>query len=141
MGYDCSSRFDEEVTFRANIWQWPAIIQLIRETEVLEDDLLTEMEHNNGSGPDADQCSEMAKALGMALLAKPQDYVFDYTDTITPRFDIEAVTKLIVSEGGFETDEVQIQLGQDGVYVTAPHLAEFVLFCIESSRCGGFEVW
>ena len=47
--------------FRASIFQWPPILELIRSTGVLSDHMLHEMAFNEGAGPtDQITCDELA---------------------------------------------------------------------------------
>ena len=125
--------------FRANIWTWPAIMSLVAQTEVLPQDLVHEMQFNNGVGPNARQAKRLADALEALIKDKPDDQIYHSSGSNCPAFGVaQAVRDLLSSSAEAEN----ILVGPNSEYepgssVDLGYLREFIQFCRQS---GGFIV-
>jgi len=117
--------------FRANIWSWRPINQLIGETKVLPEEMVMDMGMNEGAGPNAEQAKLLAYALEQAISGMDKDNEFILDDEIDG--PVAAMLKELSSKG------VEIVSPRGFVYSTdVEHVKEFIEFCKNS---GGFEVW
>jgi len=117
--------------FRASVWSWRPIHELIEKANVLPPDMVEDMSYNDGAGPDKKQAKLLAYALEMMIDGMSDDHEFMLTDEL---------------DGAIA--EVLRQLSAGGVEVVSPrgtvysadvaHVREFIKFCRDS---GGFEVW
>ena len=125
--------------FRANIWTWPAIMSLVAQTEMLPQDLVHEMQFNNGVGPNARQAKKLADALESLIEDKPDDQVYHSSGYNCPALGVaQAVRDLFSSAAEAENTPA----GPDPEYepgssVDLGYLREFIQFCRQS---GGFIV-
>jgi hypothetical protein len=116
--------------FRASVWSWYPILDLIKSTGVLPAEMVEQMGYNDGAGPDAVLAGVLADALEAAVRGADADGVLLSTEDNTERGTAAAVFGLMAMLSGstagadFSTD--------------VAHLREFVGFCRAS---GGFEVW
>ena len=125
--------------FRANIWTWPAIMSLVAQTEVLPQDLVNEMQFNNGVGPNARQAKKLADALEALIENKPDDQVYHSSGTNCPAFGVaQAVRDLLSAAAEAENlpDNPDPEY-EPGSSVDLGYLREFIQFCRQS---GGFIV-
>lgn len=117
--------------FRASIWSWPVIHQLMATTcrDLLGEELLKAMEYNDGAGPD-DQatCESIADRLEQALKETVDCAVPDTCriDTESEKVD-PAVLMKRVHEGG----------GKFSYTMRNSLVTEWIEFL---RHCGGFEV-
>jgi len=123
--------------FRANVWHWRPIHELICELcfDLLDDGLIEAMAFNDGQGPhDHATCIEIAKRFEAWLADNGDGYTF-------PSPDIQAT-----EEGRlvFEDELDQFRRENPGVKTRSPYrvshegLVEWTEFL---KHCGGFEVW
>lgn len=134
MGMDVFGRAPENEDgdyFRANIWSWYPILDLIKQTGVLPEQMTVEMGYNDGAGPED---GEQAKALADALEALLGDTA-DENEFIKPDAADEDGTAAV----GLMLH--RMLTGEDTaapVFSTeASHIREFIRFCRAS---GGFTV-
>jgi hypothetical protein len=120
------------VYFRANVWAWHPIHDLIAELcqDLLDEEMLKNLAYNQGAGPtDAETCTEMANRFEAWMEHHTGGHGLD----LGPR-----VTK----EGRFVTDEELAEnpdLETVSPYqVSDEHLKKWIDFL---RHCGGFEVW
>lgn len=116
--------------FRANVWSWRPIHELIQKTNILPQKLIDEMEYNDGAGPDAEQS---------LLLAYQLEYMIDGMS--------DDNTFMLTSEIDGPVAELLKNLNRQGIDIISPrglvyeadvlHVKEFIQFCRES---GGFRV-
>ncbi|MCP4708400.1 MAG: hypothetical protein GY869_07240 [Planctomycetes bacterium] len=125
--------------FRANIWTWPAIMSLVAQTEVLPQDLVHEMQFNNGVGPNARQAKKLADALEKMIEDKPDDQVYHSSGSNCPALGVAQAVRDLLSSA---TEAENVPVGPDSEYesgssVDLGYLREFIQFCRQS---GGFRV-
>jgi len=115
--------------FRANIWSWRPIHELIERSGVLSPRMLEDISYNDGAGPDAEDAERIADAIEKMIAGMDDEHVFMYTQEVQN----DLLQKVSESLGGkvvfpdFPSYAVEVK-----------HVREFVDFCRES---GGFEVW
>lgn len=117
--------------FRASIWSWRPIHELIEKTNVLPPKMVEDMSFNDGAGPDAEQAKLLAYALELMIHGMDDEHEF-----------------MLTSEIDGPVAEMIRQLSDNGIEVISPrgtvysadvaHVREFIEFCRDS---GGFEVW
>jgi hypothetical protein len=118
--------------FRANIWTWPSILDLIAETGVLPADLVEAMNYNDGAGCDEEQCARLADALEAKLSAVPENGEFITVEPTSPSAQFALHLKGVFEQMGADT-------GNDTTFgVPVERVWEFVGFLRES---GGFRVF
>ena len=115
--------------FRANIWSWRPIHELIEKANVLPPDLVYHMGFNDGYGPDEEQSLLLATQMETMLDGMDDDHTFMLTDEIDG--PVAALMDSIRQSGAtIVTDGPAYQ-------AEVAHVREFITFCRES---GGFEV-
>ena len=115
--------------FRANIWSWRPIHELIERANVLPPDLVYHMGFNDGYGPDEQQSLLLAAQMETMLDGMDDDHTFMLTDEIDG--PVAALMDSIRRSGAtIVTDGPAYQ-------AEVAHVREFITFCRES---GGFEV-
>ena len=128
MGMDLTARSNEEIYFRANVWSWRPINDLMLDLGCISQEKHQQMSYNDGRGPTAGTCRVIACRIQKFLDENPtlQKHVYE-SDT---RVD---------STGRFlPSDSTE---GESAYSVTREHLLEFVNFCTACSEAGGFMVW
>ena len=125
--------------FRANIWTWPAIMALVAQTEVLPQDLVNQMQFNNGVGPNARQAKKLADALEKLIEGQTNDQVFHSSGSNCPAFGVAQVVRDLLSaaaaaENMSDSPDPEYEPGSS---VDLGYLREFIRFCRQS---GGFIV-
>lgn len=117
--------------FRANIWSWRPIHELIEQTNVLPQKMVEDMAFNDGAGPDAEQAKLLAYALEMLVAGMDDDNEFVLSHEIDG--PVADIIKHLNEQG------VSLVSPRGAVYSTdVAHVREFIDFCRDS---GGFEVW
>lgn len=116
--------------FRANIWSWRPIHELIEKANVLPQRMVEEMAFNDGAGPDAEQALLLAYQIGHMIDGMDDENTF-----------------VLTSEVDGPVAELLKNLNEQGIDIISPrgpvyeadvvHVREFVQFCRES---GGFKV-
>ena len=165
---EAKNKFEAEnpgVYFRANLWSWRPIAEVIQYCNNvmglnLPETFLQGMHFNSGAGLETqEECDKLALAIEGMMISK-----FDHWDYVGVNYKMYA-RKVVDPEGKiFEENlynnpeliqELEQHLGDDifvedgefeykGInYMTShatsiEHLADFVLFLKE---CGGFEIW
>ena len=115
--------------FRANIWSWRPIHELIEKADVLPPDLVYHMAFNDGYGPDEEQAIRLADQLEVMLDGMDDDNTFMLATELQ---GAEALLMDAINKAGVMVDN------QAPVYqAEVSHVREFITFCRES---GGFEV-
>ena len=115
--------------FRANIWSWRPIHELIEKANVLPPDLVEGMAFNDGYGPDEHQAEMLADRLEEMLDGMDDEHTFMLTHEIDG--PVAALMDSIRQSGAtIVTDGPAYQ-------AQVAHVREFITFCRES---GGFEV-
>lgn len=122
--------------FRANIWSWPGILELIAETGVMSDDALTSMSFNDGYSVSGEEAERIADEMDV-LVEKMND-----DNYIIPEELNEVAAQMYAVVNGFVE-----KMGQEGVEITperpmystqVAHIREFIRFARNS---GGFDVY
>jgi len=133
MGMDVSGlapKNESGVYFRANIWSWRPIYELMCDLcgDIIDDETLAGMSHNQGDGVKSQEiCDEIALRFTIWMASNGAGHSIDSTH-IGVREDGRLVT------GDAVVDEVL----KSPYWVEHEHLEEWVTFL---RNCGGFEVW
>jgi len=152
MGMDVYGVENKEAYFRANIWSWAAIHDLIRKlgADLVDQKTLENMGSNSGAGiTDPKDCVTLANRMdmwmehntaGSEILPQAGDMVFSMGEAI--RSAVAGLIDNMKSEAeakGKEFDESEVTLSNDAFTykVEDDHLKEFITFL---RGCGGFEV-
>jgi len=120
--------------FRANVWSWGPIHDLIRElcSDLFDERTIVGMAWNQGDGPESqDVCAKMANRFTEWMAHNTGGHSVDENVDMSNRPEasiIEACTEL-----GLDTTP-----SEPVYYADDEHLAEWVEFL---RNCGGFEVW
>ena len=132
MGMDVYGRApmsEEGRYFRANIWSWPPILDMMEKTGVLPPWMIEGMRWNDGAGPNDNQAEILADELEKMVEGMEDGNMFVLDSPIDGA--IASVIQMFEEQGATVQSEV--------VYATeVSHMREFITFCRES---GGFEVW
>lgn len=116
--------------FRANVWSWRPIHELIEKANVLPQKMLEEMAFNDGAGPDDEQ------ALLLAAAIENMTEGMDDENTFILSTEIDGPIAAIISS--FQREGIEIISPRGPVYsADVSHVREFVQFCKQS---GGFKV-
>jgi hypothetical protein len=118
--------------FRANVWSWRPIHDLIIElcSDLLDDEMLKSFAFNAGAGPkDQKTCTEMASRFERWMEEHVEGHGLDSDLQVT-------------QDGRFVTDEDLASnpglVAESPYEVADEHLKEWIEFL---RHCGGFEVW
>jgi hypothetical protein len=115
--------------FRATIWSWRPIHELIEKTNVLPPHLVEGMAFNDGYGPDDEQAVRLADQLDVMLEGMEDENTFVLATELQ---GVEALLMDAINKAGVMVDN------QAPVYqADVSRVREFIKFCRES---GGFEV-
>ena len=115
--------------FRANIWSWRPIHELIEKANVLPPHIVEGMAFNDGVGPNEEQALLLAAQMETMLDGMDNDHTFMLTDEIDGPV-AELMDSIRRSGATIVTDGPAYQ-------AEVAHVREFITFCRES---GGFEV-
>ena len=116
--------------FRANIWSWRPIHNLIAQTGVLPDEIVYGMSFNDGIGPGDELAVKLADALELVV-----EGMNDENEFILPQEIDGPVAEMIRA---IRTHNPSVFVDDKPLYTTdVAHVREFITFCRES---GGFEV-
>jgi hypothetical protein len=117
--------------FRANVWSWRPIHELIEKANVLPQEMVEEMEYNDGAGPDKQGALLLAASLENMLDGMDDEHCFMLSD------EIDGPVAALLS--ALNTQGVEVVSPRGPVYqAQVSHVREFIEFCRQS---GGFEVW
>jgi hypothetical protein len=120
--------------FRASIWEWRPIHELIRGlcADLFDEEALLCLAFNDGSGPaDQETCSEMAKRFSTWLKGFDGDKYFVEDSSLRVTRD----GRLISGSEMLRDPEL---VTESAYSVDREMLAGWIQFL---DRCGGFEVW
>lgn len=132
----------EWTEYSLSIWIWPAVLELISQTNILPDPLLDLMATNDGAYVDAERAKQIADAIAMRL----EGLKDDDTITITPNNDLtgkqflnDVVMKIdsLVTHFGLEKTQGS-EKENDAYRVEVGFLRSFVEFLYKS---GGFHIY
>lgn len=116
--------------FRANIWSWRPIHELIQKANVLPPDMVEGMAFNDGYGPDEHQALLLAAQMETMLDGMEDENTFMLTD------EVDGTVKQILDALGASSATV---VSETPAYqASVSHVREFITFCRKS---GGFEVF
>jgi hypothetical protein len=115
--------------FRANIWSWRPIHELIEKANVLPPHLVEGMAFNDGYGPDDEQAVRLADQLEVMLEGMEDENTFMLASEIDGPV-AELIASLRNSGATIVADEPVYQ-------ADVSQVRKFIEFCRES---GGFEV-
>lgn len=114
--------------FRANVWMWRPIHDLIVQANVLTPKMLEAMEYNDGAGPNDEQAMLLSYQLEQMVEGMDDANTFMLNEEIDGpiAYLLKAIgdSGAVVSAGPVYSVEVEV-------------IREFIEFCRES---GGFEV-
>jgi hypothetical protein len=129
--YGKSPKSQEGEYFRANIWSWRPIHELIEKANVLPPQMVADMSYNDGAGPDKEQALLLAASLENMIEGMDEDNTFMLSS------EIDGPVAAMLAQ--FKEQGVEIVSPRGPVYQTdVSHVQEFIEFCRAS---GGFEVW
>lgn len=116
--------------FRANIWSWRPIHELIEKAGVLPPHIVEGMAFNDGIGPNDEQAIMLADQMEQMLDGMDDDNTFMLTDEING--PVAALMSALSNQG------VEIISPRGPVYqAEVSQVREFIEFCRQS---GGFQV-
>lgn len=116
--------------FRANVWSWRPIHELIEKANVLPQKMLEEMAFNDGAGPDDEQALLLAAAIENMTEGMDDDNTFILST------EIDGPIAAIISS--FQREGIEIISPRGPVYsADVSHVRKFARFCKQS---GGFKV-
>lgn len=116
--------------FRANIWSWRPIHELIEKANVLPPSMVEGMAFNDGIGPNNEQALLLAAQLETMIDGMDDENTFMLSDEVDG--PVAALLSALNEQG------VEIVSPKGPVYqADVSHVREFIEFCRES---GGFEV-
>jgi len=130
MGYDLYGNKDNSY-FRASIWSWRPIHQLIEESNVLPPYVLEGIQYNDGQHVTEDQALALADEIEK-MLDGVDDKMEYISSTGTPLGN--SMVSLI---GALQASGATVEPIAPMYSTDAAHVREFVEFCRKS---GGFEV-
>ncbi len=134
MGMDVYGRkpkSDEGKYFRANIWSWRPIHELIEKANVLSPEMVADMSYNDGAGPNEEQA--------LLLVASLENMIDGMDDDNTFMLSSEVDGPVAAMIANFKEQGIELVSARGPVYAAnVSHVREFIEFCRES---GGFEVW
>ena len=129
--YGKQPKSDEGEYFRANIWSWRPIHELIEKANVLPQNMVEDMAFNDGAGPDEHQALLLAASIENMIDGMDNDNTFMLSS------EVDGPIAAILSQ--FKEQGIEIVSPRGPVYqAEVAHVREFVQFCRAS---GGFEVW
>ena len=118
--------------FRASIWQWRAIHDLIGRLcfDLLDAETLSALGRNEGAGPaDSRTCEAMANRFAAWLAEHPEGHAVDFGVWQTPDGRLLTRTELGRRDRNSFVPAYRVD---------AEELREWIQFL---RHCGGFEVW
>jgi len=130
MGYDLYGN-KNNTYFRASIWSWRPIHQLIEESNVLPPYVLEGIQYNDGQHVTEDQALAIADEIEK-MLDGVDDEMEYISSTENPMSNM--VVQLM---GALQASGARIEPSTPMHSTNAAHVREFVEFCRQS---GGFEV-
>jgi len=129
--YGKAPKSDVGEYFRANIWSWRPIHELIEKANVLPPDIIEGMSFNDGYGPEEPQALLLAAALENMVDGMDDENEFMLSS------EVDGPVAALLSQ--FQQQGIELISPRGPVYSTdVAHVREFIEFCRES---GGFEVW
>ena len=129
--YGRKPRSAEGEYFRANIWSWRPIHELIERANVLPPEMVEGMAFNDGYGPNNKQALLLAAQMETMLDGMDDEHTFMLSD------EIDGPVAAMLSQ--FKEQGIDIISPRGPVYqAEVSHVREFITFCRAS---GGFEVW
>lgn len=134
MGYDVFGMNpinEDGKYFRANIWSWPSIMELVEKANVLPPDVTQGMYFNDGQEVTDAQALELADAIEELIGDVDDDMEYlSWTDNPGTRMGATLVGAL---QGAGAVIEPAVPVHS----TSAAHVKQFITFCRAS---GGFEV-
>jgi hypothetical protein len=117
--------------FRASIWSWRPIHELIEKANVLPQNMVEDMAFNDGAGPNEEQALLLAAALENMIDGMDEDNTFMLSSEISG-----PVAAMLAS---FQEQGIELVSPRGSLYsADVSDVRKFIEFCRES---GGFEVW
>jgi hypothetical protein len=131
MGFDLYGNKDSSY-FRASIWSWQPIMEMIEKADVLPPNVLDGMYFNDGQVVKEHEAHWLADKIEQMLdgVSDEMEYV-SWTET-----PMSGMLSQLV--GALQASGARIEPSAPMHSTTAAHVREFVEFCRQS---GGFEVW
>ncbi len=130
MGYDLYGNNNDSY-FRASIWSWQPIMEMIEKSNVLPPNVLQGMQYNDGQIVKEHEAHSLADKLEQMLdgVGDKMEYVSWTENPMT-----EVVSRLV---GALQASGAHIEPSAPMHSTTAAHVREFIEFCRQS---GGFQV-
>jgi hypothetical protein len=117
--------------FRATVWSWRPIHELIEKANVLPQNMVEDMSFNDGAGPEEELALLLAYQLEQMVKGMEDENTFMLSDEVDGPV---AALLSALNEGG-----VEIISPRGPVYsASVSHVRKFIEFIKQS---GGFEVW
>ena len=136
MGYDLygnAPKSERGAYFRASIFGWGPIMDIVEAVDVLPIDVLENMHFNDGQMLTDEQATELADAIEKYIGDVEDD--MEYIATGKESMIVQMASSLI---GALQAAGATVEPGQTMSSTNAGHIKEFVEFCRDS---GGFQVW
>ncbi len=130
MGYDLYGNKNNSY-FRASIWAWPSIMELVMNSKVLPDDVVDGMYWNDGQEVTEEQALELADVIEKNIGDASDDMEYVSID----ESPMSQMTSQLI--GALQASGARVEPTSTMTSTNAAHVKEFVAFCRES---GGFEV-
>ena len=133
MGMDVYGREPKSeagVYFRANIWSWRPIHELIEQANVLPQNMVEDMSYNMGAGPNSEQALLLAAQLDAMLDGMNDEHEFMLSS------EVDGPVAVLLAQ--MQSEGIELVSPRGPVYsADVSHVREFVEFCKNS---GGFQV-
>ncbi len=133
MGMDVYGREPKSeagVYFRANIWSWRPIHELIEQANVLPQKMVEDMSYNDGAGPNNEQALLLAAQLDAMLEGMDDEHEFMLSS------EVDGPVAVLLAQ--MQNEGIELVSPRGPVYsADVSHVREFVEFCKNS---GGFQV-
>jgi hypothetical protein len=134
MGFDVygkNAASDAGEYFRASVWSWRPIIDLMFEARMITDEEAHDWSFNEGRGRDAQGAKDLGEAMSKWLADNPKAPGFSQVLDPTNPYELASV-------GGVLTSKLDTPGAKSPYSTDRTHLQEWARFLLS---CGGFEVW
>lgn len=139
MGFDLFAHngnpSDDSGYFRANIWSWPGILDLIAETGVMSEDALISMSFNDGYSVSEEEATLIADRIEASIKGMDNQMSFVPMQLNKVMGEMQSAINGFVEKIGQEGVDIKPERPMYSTQVA--HVREFIKFARNS---GGFDV-